>query len=1501
MEETIPTPLLAMSTLSRKSIPKASLTLESHTAPLVVPSLDDLGSAGEAKEPILAANGSWKNLMNFTQLLGQLAGNFGPLKAVMDEVRNFIEIHESTMTANNQYQNMRWQLERIFEDLRRHFSGEEPPAMTTSMQNLCSAIQGELGIASRAQATSQISRFLDAKRRQDKIMECYRRIHVHLERFRLNASINVWKAAERRVAITISIQEAINNQALEALLNKLAFSTPAYYNSAEAAMLNRRSCTPGTRTEVLHILDDWVKSNTGNKLFWLNGMAGTGKTTIANTLCGTLDQSHTLAASFFCSHQLPECRNVKFIIPTLARQLARFSTPFSIFLAKAFEMDPEVHTRALRTQFEQMILGPLCEVAQAIPETVVVVIDALDECEDKNGVGRLLELIIEHSPKLPVKFFVSSRPEPQIRKTIAIIDSKMILHELEHQAVQEDIKTYFEAELERAMPSDSEIASLTERAGVLFIYAATVVRYVGAKDFSLNPRKRLAAVLDTSFGASNRTRDMDVLYEMILVSALDDPELEVWDRELIKLVLDSVVCAQEPLTTFDISKLLELDSVERVHEAIRPLWSVLHVSSDDVVTTLHASFSDYMLDISRSKVYGCHASLHHSLLALRCFDRIKNNPRRFNICQLESSFVADETVPHLETRVAKAIPSDLWYACRYWVTHLVLAEISPKQVQAFHLFMSESILLWMEVMNLKNQIGLGASLMERANKWCTDNHNNCPSSTKEIARDAWRFVLTFAGNPASASTPHIYVSMLASWPQQSPLGSCYIPRTKGLVKVKGTHMARRQPLLLSVFTMDLGITCVAFSADSVYIVSGAWDNSLRIWDARTGYSIGKPFRGHANWINSVAFSPGDTCIASGSSDTTVRLWDVRTGNMISSPLRGHTDSVRSVVFSPNGRRIVSGSADATLRVWDVNSKRLVGGPLTGHTGSINAVTFSPDGRRMASASDDKTIIIWDAETGQMVGSPLKGHSRQVLSVVFSPDSTYLVSGSGDTTLRLWNSRAGQEIGDPLKGHTAPVNSVTFSADGALVLSGSDDKTIRLWSSHGGQAIGSPLKCHSHRIYSALFSSDGARIMTASADKTVRIWDGQTKLPPTNSFDGHGDWVKTVVFSPDGTRIASSSKDKSIMIWDAITGSIVGSPLRGHSGSVNSVAFFPNEARIVSGSEDETIRVWDVLTEQMIGHPFEGHYASVNSVSVSPDGTRIVSGSDDRIIRIWDVQTEQLVSSPITGHADSITSVAFSPDGLLVASGSRDKSVRLWVAQNGQATGTPLTGHSALVNSVIFSPDSAYILSGSSDRTVRMWDTHTEQLVFQPRESLKYPITSVAFFPNGTRFVSGSTDGTIYIWDTKTDRPSGDLLRGHTGSVNSVMVSPDGAKIVSGSADTALRLWDIPKCQSLTPSDKGDASVVVSSSLSWQSTTTPAIPYNPIHLSSEGHQTASWALDDDQWVRDRQSHLLIWIPHDLRDTLVRPHNKLVISTEGSTELDFSGAKIGDSWTDCYSPS
>ncbi|WP_448546111.1 NB-ARC domain-containing protein, partial [Roseiflexus sp.] len=189
----------------------------------------------------------------------------------------------------------------------------------------------------------------------------------------------------------------------------------------------------------------------------------------------------------------------------------------------------------------------------------------------------------------------------------------------------------------------------------------------------------------------------------------------------------------------------------------------------------------------------------------------------------------------------------------------------------------------------------------------------------------------------------------------------------------------------------------------------------------------RSLEGHTGSVEAVAVSPDGRFIVSGSWDNTLKVWDTDSGHLLRS-LEGHTSGVYAVAVSPDGRFIVSGAYDRTVKVWEAASGHLLRS-LEGHTG-VNAVALSPDGRTIVSGANDGTLQVWDATDGRLLRS-LERHKSWVNTVAVSPDGRFIVSGSGDCTLKVWEADSGRLLRS-LEGHTGQVKAVAVSPDGRFI-------------------------------------------------------------------------------------------------------------------------------------------------------------------------------------------------------------------------------------------------------------------------------------------------------------------------------------------------------------------------------------------------------------------------------------------------------------------------------------
>ena len=135
---------------------------------------------------------------------------------------------------------------------------------------------------------------------------------------------------------------------------------------------------PGTRESVLQDIMLWAKNPQGQNVYWLNGLAGTGKSTIAQSFAEMVFKDGILGASFFCSRDYLNQKELKNIFPTLAHQLACHYPHFRTHIINTIKQDPTVAHTSLISQLENLLATPLSRGRVSC----VIIIDALDECID---------------------------------------------------------------------------------------------------------------------------------------------------------------------------------------------------------------------------------------------------------------------------------------------------------------------------------------------------------------------------------------------------------------------------------------------------------------------------------------------------------------------------------------------------------------------------------------------------------------------------------------------------------------------------------------------------------------------------------------------------------------------------------------------------------------------------------------------------------------------------------------------------------------------------------------------------------------------------------------------------------------------------------------------------------------------------------------------------------------------------------------------------------------
>jgi len=502
---------------------------------------------------------------------------------------------------------------------------------------------------------------------------------------------------------------------------------------------DRQGCMKGTRRDVLVQLERWSRDEREKCVFWLNGLAGTGKSTIAQTFAEMCFADGKLGASFFCSRDFEERSNLRSIFPTIAFQLAHRFPQFRRELLPVLMDNPDVGRETLCSQMEKLIVGPF----EATGTHTLIVIDALDECQDKEPASALLSILSRYVERIPfVKFFITGRPEPRIRSGFRLESLRphtdvLKLHEVQPSSVDSDIKLFLktrfaeisknrsDCNFEEDWPGAYYIDILSRKAAGLFIYASTVVKFISSPLHL--PDERLHLVYSLRQDTSHEGRSgIDLLYTQVLEQAFHD--VDSHDHELhsrFKSVVGTIVLIFRPLSINTLSDLLSNDCTPpRISTSLRTLHSVLLVpdSTEDPVRVIHKSFPDFLTNPGRCTDNRFFIDpLTHKEILLSCLNVMKKRLKR-NICKLDNHTVLSK-VEDIPTLRATYIGNTLEYACQFWTHHL--AQIpgnsdGGEDVQkAIEDFFTTGFLFWVEVLILTRNLEIGLHALHNIEQWYT--------------------------------------------------------------------------------------------------------------------------------------------------------------------------------------------------------------------------------------------------------------------------------------------------------------------------------------------------------------------------------------------------------------------------------------------------------------------------------------------------------------------------------------------------------------------------------------------------------------------------------------------------------------------------------------------------------------------------------------------------------------------------------------------------------------
>ncbi|KAL7815810.1 hypothetical protein V8C26DRAFT_401632 [Trichoderma gracile] len=1130
-------------------------------------------------------------------------------------------------------------------------------------------------------------------------------------------------------------------QAVLECLRPVVASGAEYHPRFDEEGASRMECLPQTRVRLLDDICDWLDDfeSSQKHLYWLQGKAGTGKSTIAHTVVSRMAKRKRIAASFFFKRGEGDRARLKRFFTTLSAQLVSKLPSLATTVQDALDSEPSLPEQDPRAQYRKLVQEPLQKQNLGPQKAIVVVVDALDECDSKEDLTILVHQLSQpiyyidgketSSKQLLVKYLLTSRLDHHTRSDFhwvsQEISEKTELERATSDTAKQDIERYLKTRLESiegfldplpnmgrwSNPADVKILrKLTDRASPLFEFAAAACRFISQDTIPGGPKELVQDILKSQVYGDLGGVYIPIINRRFLdVPAQSRPKAKARFQEII----GSVIGLADSVTVPCLAQLIGQPE-SNVREELLLFQSVLVVPEEQdnltPVSLFHESFRDFLLGPEANGEFKPDFGKTHNLLANRCIELLRAS-LTVNICHLKSpgtsrSEVDDETI-------RTSISEEVQYACRFWAYHLTRCGLYLSDGSDWFLFLKSRFLHWIEALSL---LGRFSEIVPLIRELEAIIHPTEGTQIRDFLHDANRFVLYFA-HIINTAPLQIYSSALTFSPTESVIRRSFV-------------------------------ACLPKWITRAPIVEAQWSACLQTLEV------------HEDCVTSIAFSP-EGFLASGDHCGHVNIWDTKSGTCLHTLHLGvecHRVDATTVAFSKTGKlgcfRLPFWALWDPSKGGSIQKSEDHGGPvMLGKKGCI------------ATFTDEEKVVYVDRYRGEVVKWDL------------GP-----ACGTNFTDVSGRIKPAGREIFDHEAISGRQSTSVSFrsqyvlSSDGQWLAWTNERKVELFHMGSNDRHSFEVLPPYGASIKYAFFSRDNRYFAICRETGDIQLRDVVSATILQIRRDGLGI-PTTATISPDGRLLATGDDIGTIDIWDWKEVTRLRTTTE-HGGEIRSLAFSPDGARLASASADRTVKVWDV---SILMHDEESESAGSDMVSLAMNGQVFVTSTAGASAgHLWDSYGNKCAVLSFEGM--KVCGIQVSANGNMCAAFSDDE-IRLWDLETGGCF--PVSINRQSIYSIALSADGGRLMTCTGYGAVEVWETRTGAKVLEYRERKIAPKIAISF--NGKQVASlvegrvrfeDLSEKTSFTWEVST--------RSHAG----LAFSPKGDRLAAAWNWEGAYIWDL---------------------------------------------------------------------------------------------------------------